>query len=1083
MLQRDRQRQRERGTAGGGGVALTAEYLVVAGGGGGASAYGGGGAGGYRTANDFSFSLGTAYTVTVGAGAPADPAGGPLGSQGGDGGDSTFDAITSTGGGGGSSYDAATPGPLADGRDGGSGGGGGYTPAGSSGGSGNTPSTTPSQGNNGGSGSPSSPYYGAGGGGGAGAVGANGTSTNGGNGGEGLSSVITGSSVFRAGGGGGGNYTAANGGTGGAGGGGNAGSPGVAGAAGSVNTGGGGGGGHAGAAGVGAWTGGGAGGSGVVIIRVPSSVVAEFSAGVVYNYIPLDDFNVYEITAAGVSDTVTFSQGALATIDDSLRFNDDDTAYLSRTPASAGDRKTWTWSGWVKRGNLGGFQDIFTQASGAASDTQKFNLRFNTDKIYVDAYTFNFLVTTPIFRDPSSWYHVVCVFDTTQATANNRIRLYINGGEITNFDTRNNPTLNTDYGVNMATTHRIGSNSSALGQYLDGYLSDVYFIDGEALDPSRFGKQDADGVWQPISYTGTYGTNGFHLDFADNSTAAALGTDVSGNGNDWTPSGITTDDQVPDSPSNNFATLNPLAQGNSTTLSEGNLNFTSSTTYGLVSGTIGVKSGKWYWEALIGNTGTGNQVGLTNVNTSPDIYMGIGMDFGYGITGIIYGPNDTASQSGLTTSTTGDIIGVAMDLDAAEVKFYKNNSLIATVTSVDTSVDRFPAAADNSSGNQPDITANFGQDSSFAGNKTRQGNTDANGIGDFYYTPPSGYLALCTANLPAPVIADGKEHFQTALYTGNGTTQAIGGLEFSPDFVWIKRRSATSSHQLTDAVRGPTKYLFSDLTNAEETRTNQVTSFDSAGFTVGSHGAVNSSGNTFVAWNWNAGGSTVTNTDGTITSQVRANTDAGFSIVSYTSNGAAAIETIGHGLNTAPSVVITKNRSATSNWVTYHSALGNNAYILLNSSAAQASFTPYWSTSSTTWGQRQSGIGSNGDNIIAYCFAGVDGFSKFGSYTGKGYTDGPFVYTGFRPAFVMVKRTDASADWYMFDVKRNAYNALTAALFSNDSSNEITNSLYAQDFVANGWKIRSSQNQFNAFGGTYIYMAFAENPFKTARAR
>ncbi|MBL6771565.1 MAG: hypothetical protein ISQ22_09385, partial [Rhizobiales bacterium] len=509
------------GTLQAGTTTFDAEYLVVAGGGGGAVLHsGGGGAGGYRSSvtgessgggasaeSALSIALGTAYTITIGAGGSGVPA--SYSSDANKGNNSVLHTITSIGGGAGV-LDGAEP---AGSTDGGSGGGGGADPVLSPGGSG-----TASQGYAGGYGSNAGglTYHG-GGGGGASEVGGNSTtSVKAGDGGDGVESYITGSGLYRAGGGGGSSFSASHaGGAGGLGGGGTGGGGGGGPTAGTPNTGGGGG------AGGGSSTPSAAGGSGVVIIRVPSSVVAEFSAGVVYNYIPLDDFNVYEITAAGVSDTVTFSQGAVTTVGESLRFNDNDSAYLSRTPASAGDRKTWTWSAWVKRGNLGSLQTIFTARSGVYSD---FGLQWGeylTTKDNLTVYVAgSYLQTSAVYRDVSAWYHLTLAVDTTQATSTDRIKIYVNGTRITSFAQVFNPTLNQELDVNDASLHTIGSKQGT-SEYFDGYLSDVYLIDGQALDPSRFGKQDADGVWQPISYTGTYGTNGFHLDFADNSTAAA----------------------------------------------------------------------------------------------------------------------------------------------------------------------------------------------------------------------------------------------------------------------------------------------------------------------------------------------------------------------------------------------------------------------------------------------------------------------------------------------------------------------------------------------------------------------------------
>jgi hypothetical protein len=336
------------------------------------------------------------------------------------------------------------------------------------------------------------------------------------------------------------------------------------------------------------------------------------------------------------------------------------------------------------------------------------------------------------------------------------------------------------------------------------------------------------------------------------------------------------------------------------------------------------------------------------------------------------------------------------------------------------------------------------------------------------------------------VIADGKEHFQPALYTGNGTTQAIGGLEFQPDFLWFKSRTSTAWHLLVDAVRGNTKGLASNVTDSEYTTAGGLLTFDSNGFTVthtGTWGSLNSSGNNIVAWTWNAGGSTVTNTDGTIPSQVRANTDAGFSIVTYTGNGSAN-QTIGHGLGKDIDMVIVKNRDDTDNWRVWHSGLSGDTYYLgLNQTFGQSSSSTVFNGHSSTTFTVGTDPSTNGSTeaLIAYCFAGVDGFSKFGSYTGNGSTDGPFVYTGFRPAFLLIKNTTGTNSWVLWDATRNPYNVGTQYLLANSSNGEGSGSQF--DLLSNGFKIKETGSGVNGSGNTLIYMAFAENPFKTARAR
>jgi len=354
------------------------------------------------------------------------------------------------------------------------------------------------------------------------------------------------------------------------------------------------------------------------------------------------------------------------------------------------------------------------------------------------------------------------------------------------------------------------------------------------------------------------------------------------------------------------------------------------------------------------------------------------------------------------------------------------------------------------------------------------------------YTPPAGFLALCTANLPEPAISPAddespSDYFNTVLYTGTDAARSLSGVGFQPDWVWIKSRSSAQSHYLGDSVRGAGLRLQSNLTNAED-GPKGITSFDADGFSLDGIASVNDGGDSYVAWNWKANGSGVTNTDGSITSTVSAITESGFSIVSYTGTGANA--TVGHGLDSALDMVIVKGRDSTFDWVVWHNNLSGNEFLILNKTDSVGSASAVWN--STIPSSSVFSLGSNlatnenADPKIAYCFHSVEGYSKFGSYTGNGSTDGPFVYTGFRPAFVLIKRTDSTGFWAMLDGQRPGYNVTDKVIYANASAAEST--AQATDFTSNGFKPRTLDSDVNA-SGTYIYMAFAENPFKFSNAR
>ena len=568
-----------------------------------------------------------------------------------------------------------------------------------------------------------------------------------------------------------------------------------------------------------------------------------------------------------------------------------------------------------------------------------------------------------------------------------------------------------------------------------------------------------------------------------------LGIDRSGNGHHWDVNNLTASDQMVGTPTNNFATLNPLAK-KFTTLSEGNLKAygSDSMDWGTSGGTMIVSSGKWYVENLpLSGYPQRSYMGFMDSfdisSLSGGFQTSIGLSYNYNGNFIDHGSSSAYGASWVL----GDIISCALDLDSGTITFYKNGVSQGVAKSGLTGSWVFATSQVNGTDN---IT-NFGQDSSFAGNKTAQSNTDDNGYGDFYYSPPTDYLALCTQNLdnPAAGLWSGGDNqaFNTVTYAGTNNEHTLD-VGFQPDFSWFKVRNlGTQEHALFDSLRGNER-LMSDTTNAEESRPDDFTEFTSTGVTIkGSSTFINNTSYTYVAWNWKANGSDVLNENGTIDSQVSANTDAGFSIVSYTGNGTAGA-TIGHGLGTVPEMMIVKRRDATASWQVYHSTQGNGKFFDLHASDAVQTATNRWNDTSPT-----SSLFSLGDNTnvnassgtyIAYCFHSVDGYSKVGSYTGNGSSDGTFVYTGFRPAYVMLKKTSAAGDWAMLDAKRNTYNVVQKMLRAQGSDVEAdTSNSFTTDFTSNGFKCRATNGNFNASGGTYIYIAFAETPFKYSNAR
>ena len=946
---------------------------------------------------------------------------------------------------------------------------------------------------------------------------------------------------------------------------------------------------------------------------------------------------------------LTAAAGGTATAGRSIRLNAPDSAYLSRTPASAGNRKTWTWSGWVKLCSATPYKHLFTVNNGVIcrfgeGADNKHVLHFSS----YNGTTFDWILeTAAVYRDVSSWMHLMFVLDTTQATSSNRLKIYVNGSQVTTFTTATYPNQNTDWSVNNTVAHSIGNYSGAY--YGDFYLALVHFIDGQALTPSSFGETSATtGRWEAKTYAGSYSGNSFFLDFLDNSaaTATTLGKDSSGLGNNWVPNNLvvsgtavtgkttpyqsygTSDpyilfngttspiasgswptdntylghgqtssfvdssvitfspaitagssiyvyanrqssggnivvnvglpsettvtipttgwaytstgvstiyniqmkastsgsnvlaglqffsttnnssgritstpanniDSLRDHPtsagtstglgsevSGNYATLNPLTlTGSAKTYANGNLEVTATSNNNIPSvvSTFGARSGKWYAEVVAGWSASG--IGFINADSVKD-----SIESSYGLGTPVdgwtrYGTyifNNGVLSSGLTSIATNDLLQLALDLDNGKAWFGINGT--------------WENSGNPANGTNPSVTFTPGGKTFLVGSCFRRDGTAVTmvhnyGARAFAYTAPSGFSPLVDTLLPSPVVAKPSTVMDVKLYTGNGSTQTVSNLLFSPDLVWIKSRSSgTYWHELLDSVRGANKSLFSNATNAEETRTNRTLNSD--GFTVvwgsADDNGVNANSATYAAWCFDAGTTATTNTAGSIQSSTRVNTSSGFSICTYTGNGTLGA-TFGHSLGVAPSFFVIKRRSASNDWCVYHKDVGATKFLTLNSTAAATTsvyaFNNTAPTSSliTIDGYGGEGfVNANGATYVCYAFSPVAGYSSMSSFVGNGSSDGPFVYCGFRPRWILVKSTGVEA-WEIIDAARDTYNVATKELLANSSAAEST--IGGIDLLSNGFKIRNAGSGFNSSSQTYIYAAFAENPFQYARAR
>lgn len=889
--------------------------------------------------------------------------------------------------------------------------------------------------------------------------------------------------------------------------------------------------------------------------------------------------------------------GTTYEITNSLRFRQSNSGYLSTMAwTSGGTPNKLVTSFWMKRGDLTRAQSIFETYLNASNYAGIWLTAGDQITFYniQGGVTTVSKVSTMVFRDPSAWYHIVVMIDTTLANAEDRFQIWVNGSRITSWSTNTNTHTQNNgvmFGYAAASTYQYIGGYHTAGYYFNGYLAEIHFQwSHNAGSVNYFGEFNADGVWVPKQVTGiNYGTYGYYLPFTNGnglmyditSTASAtapyggvadnakvsdtvylitntsagsafdvvvydfgvktyftkytvgalyftggtstfqiqtsddgtnwtsratlnvtgagqnwllqdlniaaryikiravsfgvngyagldafllyqdtLGLDYSGTYNSWRTNNIsltsgTTYDWMTDTPTNNYCTLNQLNNIGGV-ISNSNLQVVTSvasatTTYG----TFNIPStGKWYWE-FVYTTGAYcfSGVGKPQSSGTYCVYYTNGQKYING-TGSAYG----------ASYTLNDIIGVAVDSDAGTITFYKNNVSQGAISISFSQNDYAPYFSDGSSSDNTTQHVNFGQR-------------------PFTYTPPSGYQALCTANLPTPTIVNPKQHFDIIGWAGDSTNKwQTNATAFNADLCWIKNRSAAYSNVLIDIIRGNNNGLRSNSTAVEDAGTTGVLIGGYAPYT-GQAGQVytngvnelNATSSNYISWRWKANGIGVTNTDGSITSTVSANQTAGFSIITFSGSGSAG--TVGHGLGVTPAMLIFKSRNniGTTGWNVWHQKLaGSNYYLSLSSTAAQSNASTNFSG---TWNSTVFGLNSapltSGANVVAYAFAEIPGYSKFGSYVGNTSANGPFVWCGFRPKFILLKNISVAENWGIIDTARDAYNVATKRLYPNLSDAEFATG-DVLDIVSNGFKFKSTS--FNS-GNTYVFAAFAEYPF------
>jgi len=803
-------------------------------------------------------------------------------------------------------------------------------------------------------------------------------------------------------------------------------------------------------------------------------------------------------------------------IEKSLTFDENNQTTLICNLGSSGDatnRKKTTLSFWIKLLRPKQGRGVITAAAsgtGASATGTRFHL--NSDGTWkfatqVSNSTVWAIDSDRIYTDTNAWYHVVMQLDTTQSTASNRVKIYVNGNQDTTFS-GSYPSQNYDDYWSFG-NWRIGDYGGDYGYYYGSrfMIADIYLLDGQSLDPTYFAFTETQtGIWTPKDYTGAFGDHGFHLEFKDDSaaTATTMGKDTSGNANNFTPSNFSASGDgksiKTDTPTNNKPIINGLLNwtydANGDTLREGNLKLTGSQGWKNISTFKIDGTEKLYYE-FVNTTAAGWQCLGILVITKGDLRnlssaLTDSRVYGFASTQATYFGGSYTSTSDVPSWSTNDVMSIKYEKGI--LRLYKNGALAtAAATGIDQTKEIYAYIA-NDNASTPVGYVRFDKDS-----WTQSANA---GVDYTWQLSETGLVSNPTLIRP-------QRHFDTVTFTGNGSTgQSITSLEFQPDLIWLKNRSATNNHAMVNSVVGRAKGLYPDSNSAEfnSSTGRDVASFDISGFTVGEPeqaSSTNNNGSNIVAWCWKAGGSsTVTNNDGNNTSQVSVNAEAGFSILTYTGNGTNNSNiTMGHGLGKKPGWVIIKNRDSTADFVTWITGIGGSADdnqknlgLNVTSQAGQNSDQFRYTDSSViavrSTDSTNGKVNKNGDNYVAFCWIEIPGYSKFGIYTGNGSTDGPMVDLGFRPAYILLKRADGGAPWRIFDNKRpdiSEYNNNTYRLHADDTTVEATSIPY-MDFLSNGFKIKDNGSYINGSGNDYVYATFAAQPgltpydiFATAR--